>query len=124
MNRPRILVVEDDFLIRLTLTEALSDDGFDVLEAGSAAEALVHLESTADIQLMMTDISLPGEMDGGQLATRVRSARPNLPMIFMTGKPAEAAYTSPQDLYVAKPYLPSEICAAARRMTQTTFQGA
>jgi CheY-like chemotaxis protein len=123
MERLRILVVEDDFLIRMTLAEALADEGFEVLEAGTADEALAQFDGAGKIDLMMTDIQLPGGMDGQELAARVRAARPALPMIFMTGNPQQGIAQSPLELTIVKPYLPSEIGAAARRLTQAANKG-
>ncbi len=113
----KVLIVEDEFLIRLTLAEALGDEGFTAIEAEAADQALVALAAHSDIILMMTDIQLPGGMDGRALAARARQTRPGLPVIFMTGRPDRMEPPTPQDLFVAKPYLPSEICAAVRRMT-------
>lgn len=118
MARPRILVVEDEFLIRLTLAEALADDGFDVTEAGDAAEAEAILREQAPFALMLTDIHLPGGVDGLMLVERVRAVAPALPVIYMTGRPDALRRTvsGPLDVFIAKPYLPSDVCATARRM--------
>ena len=112
----RILVVEDDFLIRLTLAETLAEDGFDVVEAASAEEALARLDE-ADISVILTDIRLPGGMDGRELAARIRARQPEMPIIYTTGHPDESLPTGDRDMVITKPYLPSDICAAARRLT-------
>lgn len=119
MERPQVMIVEDEFLIRLTLSEALADDGFDVIEAANGPEALRALPSHAGLALLLTDVQLPGGLNGVEVARRVREGRPDLPVIFMTGRPegAGAPAPSPNDLFIAKPYLPSEVCAAARRLT-------
>jgi DNA-binding response OmpR family regulator len=118
MADERILLVEDEFLVRLTLVEALADEGFQVLEAGTGDEAAALIESDPSIRLLMTDIQLPGSLDGRRLAERVRAHRPDLPVIFMTGRPETMGPVIPgrREVFVAKPYLPSEICAAARRL--------
>ena len=118
MNSARVLIVEDDFLIRLTLSEALAADGFDVVEAGSADEAAEMLASGLAVGLLLTDIQLPGKRDGWALAHEARLAQPNLPVIFTTGSPNRDPHAAlhPADLYIEKPYLPSRICAAARTM--------
>jgi CheY-like chemotaxis protein len=114
-----VLIVEDDFLIRMTLAEALADDGFVVAEAASGDEALAMLQDDDSIELLMTDIQLPGKLDGFALVRAARTRRPDLPVVFMTGRPdANASQGNPRDLFIAKPYLPSEICAAARRLTE------
>lgn len=121
-SQPRVLVVEDEFLIRLTLTEALSDEGFEVIEAESGDAALPILESDAAISLLLTDIQLPGSLNGHALAERVRANKPDLPVIFMTGRPqtAEQALQSARDIFIAKPYTLEDICDAAKRLTSAS----
>jgi CheY-like chemotaxis protein len=117
-NGHRILIVEDEFLIRLTLSEVLADEGYDVLEAESGDDALRLLEGDSTISVLLTDIQLPGSIDGRELVSRIRASQPDLPVIFMTGRPDAmlGQPTGQRDMYVAKPYLPSEICTAVRRM--------
>ena len=109
----RILVVEDDFLIRLTVCEALREAAFEVVEAGTAGEALAWLEGN-EVGLVLTDIQLPGGMDGRELAARVRARHPLVPIIYTTGRPDEPGPLGSRDMVIAKPYLPSQICEAAR----------
>ena len=66
---------------------------------------------------MLTDIQLPGPLDGRALAARARERRPGLPVIFMSGRPDPSAGTGPLDLHINKPYLPSTVSAAVRRLT-------
>lgn len=118
VNRPRILVVEDEFLIRLTLVEALGDEGYEVLEAESGDAALPML-AEGGISLLLTDIQLPGSMNGRALAGLLRQDMPDLPVIFMTGRPDQAfEMASPRDVFIAKPYTLNDICAAAKRLVQ------
>jgi CheY-like chemotaxis protein len=113
---PRILVVEDEFLIRLTLVEALGDEGFEVIEAESGDAGLVALETDTGIQLLLTDIQLPGSLDGRALARRARESRPDLPIVYMTGRPDPAAEAGARanERYIAKPYTLADICKAVR----------
>lgn len=116
---PRVLVVEDEFLIRLTLVEALTDEGFDVAEAETGDLALPMLQADPSIGVLLTDIQLPGTLDGRRLAQRARETRPDLPVLFMTGRPdptAEAAASS-LDRFIAKPYTLADICSAVRSLT-------
>jgi CheY-like chemotaxis protein len=115
MAAPRVLVVEDEFLIRMTLSEVLTDDGFEVVEAGDAAEALAALEREPELAAMLTDIQLPGGLDGKALAAKARETRPTLPVVFMSGRP-DSAGSGPYDLHINKPYLPSTVSAAVRRL--------
>lgn len=114
----RVLVVEDEFLIRLTLAEALGDEGFEVLEAETGDDALPMLTAASGIRLLLTDIQLPGTLNGRALATRVRQILPALPVIYMTGRPEPdtAGPASPLDAYITKPYTLTDICNAAKRM--------
>lgn len=67
-----VLVVEDEPLIRMDILEQLQDLGFDVLEATNATEAVTMLTANKDIQVMFTDVDMPGGMDGLMLAAAVR----------------------------------------------------
>lgn len=116
MAARRLLIVEDEFLIRMTLAEVLTDDGFEVLEAGDADEALATLAREPELAIMLTDIQLPGSLDGRELAVRARQTRPDLPVIFMSGRPDPGGSNSALDLHVNKPYLPSTMSAAVRRL--------
>jgi CheY-like chemotaxis protein len=117
MPSSKVLVVEDEFLIRLTIVEALSDEGFEVLEAGTGQDALQALRSNPDLALLLTDIQLPGGINGRDLVRMARETKPDLPVIFMSGRPdTSGAGPSSRELYLTKPYLPSELCAAARRL--------
>ncbi len=117
--QPRVLVVEDEFLIRLTLVEALSDEGFNVLEADTGDAALPMLQSDPPICLLLTDIQLPGSLNGRALATKARENLPNLPIIYMTGRPeaGDDAQHSARDVFISKPYTLADICQAAKRLT-------
>ena len=117
MSGKRILVVEDDFLIRMTLSEALQSEGFVVIEADSGEAALVQLRSDPTICLLMTDMQLSGSLDGNALATAVRAENAILPIIYMTGRPDRIGAIDPaREIIISKPYLPSQVCAAARSL--------
>ena len=113
---PRLLLVEDEFLIRLTLSEVLGDDGFEVVEAEDADGALARLGDPGEFAMMLTDIQLPGSCDGRALARHARETRPRLPVIFMSGRPETDRNESPLDTYVSKPYSPSALSATVRRI--------
>ena len=119
---PRVMVVEDEFLIRLTLVEALTDEGFDVIEVDTGDAALPILSADWSIDLLLTDIQLPGRLDGKRLVDCVRKTRPELPVLFMTGRPEPVAETSDGtlDRYIAKPYTLASICSEVRRITSQT----
>ena len=114
----KILIVEDEFLIRLTLHEVLMDEGYDVREAENGADALALVQGDPAITLLLTDIQMPGGMDGHTVAARARELRPTLPVIFMTGAPdtADGEVRGTRTMYLAKPYSPADMCAAIKRM--------
>ncbi len=113
----RIMIVEDEFLIRLTLSEVLSDEGYEVIEAESGDEAIRLLQG-GRIDVLLTDIQLPGSLDGRALVRQARATRPDLPVIFMTGRPEAMGRDAAGalDAFISKPYLPSDICTAVKQM--------
>jgi PAS domain S-box-containing protein len=80
-----VLVVDDEPAVRMLVTEILDDLGYAAMEAGDGPEALAFLHSNARIDLLITDVGLPGGMNGRQVADAARAARPELPVLFITG---------------------------------------
>lgn len=80
-----ILLVDDEPLIRMLAAEQLEELGYEVMEAGDAASALKLLSMQRHVSLLITDVGLPGGMNGRQLADAARQARPNLEVLFITG---------------------------------------
>jgi CheY-like chemotaxis protein len=85
-----ILVVEDESVVRLLIVEVVNDLGYRVLEAADGHSALRILQSTQRVDLLVTDIGLPG-LNGRQVADGARSTRPDLKVLFMTGYAENAA---------------------------------
>jgi CheY-like chemotaxis protein len=80
-----ILIVDDEPSIRMLLTDALEEIGFNVIEAHDGPTGLNILQSDATIDLLITDVGLPGGMNGRQLADAARATRPALKVLFITG---------------------------------------
>ena len=101
----RILIVEDDVFLRYALGEWLRLEDYDVMEAASADEAAAILASPAVVDLVITDVQMPGSMDGLELARRIRADRPAIAVIVVSGWAASADI---QDLgfsaFFRKPY--------------------
>jgi CheY-like chemotaxis protein len=115
-GKARIMLVEDDFLVRLSLSETLSDEGWEVVEADTGEEAVRLLQSLDGLALLMTDMQLSGTVDGRAVAAAARARSPDLPVLFMTGRPESVGDAKgPRDVIVSKPFLPSEIAAHVRR---------
>jgi len=83
--QPVILVAEDEELIRFIVAEYLSDAGFGVVEASNAADALSVISSMAAVDLVFTDINMPGDMDGNALADWLLVHRPDIPVLLTSG---------------------------------------
>lgn len=83
-NPKRILVVEDDRVVRMLTVEVLEELGYRVFEAEDAPQALAILEGDEPLDLLMTDISLPG-ISGRQLMALARRLRPRIPVLFASG---------------------------------------
>ena len=99
-----VLVVEDEPIVRMYAVDVLEDAGYDVIEAGDAAQALAKLDAHPDIALMFSDINMPGEMDGFALAREVHRRRPDVRLILTSGKMATDKAAAGIDAFVHKPY--------------------
>jgi len=101
--KPRILIVEDEVLIRAYLSEELRDAGFAVIEAAHADEALSYLKAGEEVDLVFSDIHMPGSLNGLELAHQLRALYPSLPVILTSGNPGPK---TPDGLgaFLIKPY--------------------
>ncbi|QDM24118.1 response regulator [Tardiphaga sp. vice154] len=114
----RILVVEDEIVIRMDVVEMLDAAGFDILEAANADEAIQMLERNSDIRLVFTDIDMPGSIDGLKLAATVRDRWPPIRIIATSGHFKVRAGDLPADArFIAKPYQAAQIISAVRELT-------
>jgi CheY-like chemotaxis protein len=80
-----VLVVDDEPTVRMLIVDTLDDAGCKVLEAADGNGALAILQSEAKIDLLITDVGLPGGMNGRQIADAGRALRPDLKVLFITG---------------------------------------
>jgi CheY-like chemotaxis protein len=80
-----VLVVDDEATIRMLVTEVLTDLGYAAIDAADGAAGLKVLNSDLPIDLLVTDVGLPGGMNGRQLADAARAVRPDLKVLFITG---------------------------------------
>jgi CheY-like chemotaxis protein len=101
-----ILVVEDEALIRVVTVEALTDAGFAVKEAENADEALAVLHlSGNEIDLIFTDVHMPGSMSGTELAHHVRGVWPAIALLVTSGRPQPSLRNLPPgSRFMSKPY--------------------
>lgn len=100
-----VLVVEDEPLVRMVAADALADHGIMAWEASDAGEALHVLDQHPDIGLVFTDVNMPGEMDGLDLAHEVHQRRPDVSLIVTSGAVAVRDEELPDDgTFLPKPY--------------------
>jgi CheY-like chemotaxis protein len=111
---PFVLVVEDEILIAEMVRETLTDYGFEVHAVANAAEALHYLSDNPFVDVMFTDINLPGELDGAALAERARDIKPSLPVVFASGRWGllEKLRDFPNSVVLHKPYSLTRACEA------------
>jgi len=118
MKLPVVLIVEDEFLIRMNAIDMIRAAGFDVVEAANADEAILILENRRDITVVFTDIQMPGSMDGLKLAAAVRGRWPPIKIVTTSGN----ARVTEDDLpsgsrFLPKPYSAEEIATTLRELT-------
>jgi signal transduction histidine kinase len=115
-----VLVVEDEAVVRLLVVEVLEELGYVPLEAVDAASGLRVLRSAARIDLLVTDVGLPGGMNGRQLADAARQIRPGLKVLFITGYAQNAAIGNgilePGMAMLSKPFALDALGAKIRKM--------
>jgi two-component system, response regulator PdtaR len=117
-KRPIVLIVEDEFLIRMDAVDMVRAAGFDVLEAENADDAILILESRLDITVVFTDVQMPGSMDGLKLAAAIRGRWPPIKIVATSGM----ARVSKDDLpsgsrFLPKPYSARQIVTTLRELT-------
>jgi CheY-like chemotaxis protein len=109
-SKPPVLVVEDEMFIRMIAVDTLEDRGYGILEAGDAREALAVLEQTPGIALIFTDVNMPGDIDGLDLATEVAKRWPHIEIIVTSGALRLDDVDIPDSgMFLPKPYLPSDL---------------
>jgi CheY-like chemotaxis protein len=110
-----ILTVEDEFLISEYLRAILEGGGHRAVATFDADEAIQVLERVHDIQLVITDVDMPGSMDGLRLAGAIRERWPPIHLIVVTGFAPPRSSELPRDsLFIPKPYGTAEILSAVR----------
>ena len=119
--KPVVLVVEDEFLLRMDSVEILEDEGFEVIPAANADESIAILSARSDIRLVFTDIQMPGSMDGLKLARFVRNRWPPIKIVATSGHvPAGADDLPTGSVFLPKPYSGAELVSTLRDLTGST----
>ncbi len=113
----QVLVVDDDVTSRAAMRRVLEHQGYSVIVAEDALDALRMLERThVPVDLLVTDVQMPG-MTGDVLVGRIRESWPELPVVYVSGEPRNARLvqqTSGAVQFLAKPFLPAELLETVR----------
>jgi two-component system cell cycle sensor histidine kinase/response regulator CckA len=109
-----IVLVEDEEVVRRLVSRVLGQEGYRVLDATSAEEGLAILGSESEADLLLTDVTLPGELDGVELSRRAREEREDLKLIYMSGygeedMSDEFLRVAGEAAFIGKPFSPNEL---------------
>lgn len=129
--QPRVLLADDEVLVRDLVEESLQEAGYEVVAVSSAAEALEALEAAnasdaeADFVAVVTDINFGGPPPGWEVAMRAREIQPTIAVVYMTGDSAHewSAHGVPQSTIITKPFAPSQIAVAVATLLNRTDGG-
>src|SRR6266436_5590292 len=117
-KRPVVLIVEDEFLLRMNAVDMIEAAGFEAVEAANADEAIEILESRRDIGVVFTDIQMPGSMDGLKLARAVRGRWPPIKIVTTSGQRIMEEIDLPEGgRILSKPYSAIEVSGVLRELT-------
>ena len=117
-NRPVVLIVEDDLLLRMEAIGMIEAVGFAVVEAANADDAIDILEGRRDITVVFTDIQMPGSMDGLKLARAIRGRWPPIKIVATSGLVDVGEKDLPEGgRFLRNPYGPSELACVLRELT-------
>jgi CheY-like chemotaxis protein len=114
-----ILVVEDDQAIQGVIEEALSEGGFEITIASSGEQAVKLIGENPQFRAVVTDINLGrNRMDGWDVARHAREAKPDMPIVYMTGDSADewASKGVPNSILLTKPFAPAQLVTAVAQL--------
>lgn len=118
---PIILLADDEVLVRFSTADLLRDEGYVVLEAADGSEALSLLTSGHPLDLVLSDIRMPGEPDGVALTSVIKAMRPSLPVVLVSSH-LEPGTAHAADGFLAKPYQPAQLLETVKTMIGTEWQ--
>lgn len=108
----KILLVEDEMLVRELALEDLTDAGHDVTAAGTGDEALAILKRDPRYDVLFTDIRMPGDVDGWRLASEAKQLVPQIRVVYATGLNDEGGQMLPGERMLTKPYRKDDLLGA------------
>ncbi|WP_337269489.1 response regulator [Oryzifoliimicrobium ureilyticus] len=118
MYQRTVLIVEDEYLIRMVLADTLAEEGYDVVEATNVLEAVAIL-GQRKVDAVVTDVDMPGGLSGLDLARMISSTHMNVPVIIASGRHQLSNSELPGDaIFVQKPYGVDVIAAMVGEITE------
>jgi two-component system, response regulator PdtaR len=118
-SRPLILVVEDEPLVRDLNLDILQEAGFRIIEAADADQAFEILKRRPDVQVILTDVDMPGSINGFEFARLAAQGWPEVKLLVVSGKMRPEPGDLPDgSTFLAKPYRPHELVAELARLTR------
>jgi len=116
-NRNTVLIVEDEPIVRMMMVDVFEESGFEVLEAADARDALGLLAEHPEVSALFTDVDMPGDVNGFELAQRSRLTHPRIAVQITSGRwAARPAGLPPGARFLAKPYGLDEAVAGVREL--------
>ncbi len=123
LSRPVVLLVEDEPLVRTLQVDILRDAGFWVVEAQDADEAFEVLKRRSDVKAVLTDVDMPGSIDGFEFARLVAQGWPDVGILVISGKAAPGPHDLPGSAsFIAKPVRPAPLVAELKQVIERTRQ--
>jgi CheY-like chemotaxis protein len=119
LAKATVLVVEDDVLTRMAASEELRDHGYSVIEAANADEALSVLNGPTRIDLVVTDMRMPGTLDGAALAHHIRTQLPFMKVVMISGQTPAPDVRRMLDGYLPKPVAPADLASYLQALAPT-----
>jgi DNA-binding NtrC family response regulator len=118
-DRILVLVVEDEPAVRAVAVETLEIDGFKVIESPSADYAVTILQARDDIHVVFTDVTMPGHLNGFDLAQIAKSLHPNISLIVTSGAlPSGFSGLAPEARFLQKPYRMTGVIRLIHELTE------
>lgn len=111
-----VLVVEDEIFVRVDVANCLQDAGYTVVEAATGEEAIALCNSGASIDMIITDINLGGTASGWDVVECFRTVRPDVPVVYTSGKSLDPERRVSGSLFVSKPYENCDILKVCQRL--------
>jgi CheY-like chemotaxis protein len=119
-SRPAVLVVEDEALVRFLAVDIFEEAGFEVIEASNGEEGLRMLEGRPDVRALVTDVDMPGKIDGFHLARLTHERHPGIAVLVVSGRRwPEEADLPPGAKFMGKPYQNSAVVRAVHELMKT-----